>query len=260
MAQCTALALATERIEFATAIAPIYAQTSRNSPTAPLIHEISGGRFQFGIGVAHGRAMCAWGDPRQALGDTRAFVEKLRSYESVGGLAPIVLATLRKRMIALAARSPTAWSLPMAAAPIWPRRSRYCRRPSVTTRSFLSATASAPAQRRSRRGARRFAPHDEPLRLPAVLPQLLEGSRLHRGDDGDRKRIAAGRNDEVRRYLTDRWLDDVTLGGPAAKVREGVEAGARPASGAVVVRCPPTAPVHRAAPGNGCFYVSVTAM
>jgi hypothetical protein len=36
--------------------------------------------------------------------------------------------------------------------------------------------------------------------------------------------LAAGRVDEVPRYLTDKWLADVTLFGPAAKVREGVEA------------------------------------
>jgi hypothetical protein len=36
--------------------------------------------------------------------------------------------------------------------------------------------------------------------------------------------LAAGRPDEVPRYLTDRWLADVTLFGPAAKVREGLDA------------------------------------
>ena len=38
------------------------------------------------------------------------------------------------------------------------------------------------------------------------------------------KAIAEGRNDDVPKYLTDRWLADITLFGPAAKVREGVEA------------------------------------
>jgi hypothetical protein len=36
--------------------------------------------------------------------------------------------------------------------------------------------------------------------------------------------IAEGRRDDVPRYLTDRWLDDVSLFGPASRVREGVEA------------------------------------
>jgi alkanesulfonate monooxygenase SsuD/methylene tetrahydromethanopterin reductase-like flavin-dependent oxidoreductase (luciferase family) len=36
--------------------------------------------------------------------------------------------------------------------------------------------------------------------------------------------VAAGRQDEASKYLPDRWLADITLFGPAAKVREGVEA------------------------------------
>ena len=54
MAQCTALALATARIPFATAIAPIYAQSvDEFAQNAAYLHEVSGGRFQFGIGIAH---------------------------------------------------------------------------------------------------------------------------------------------------------------------------------------------------------------
>src|ERR671920_640321 len=104
MAQCTALALATERIAFATAIAPIYAQTVEEfTHGAAYIHEVSGGRFQFGIGVAHGPSYVRMGvTPGKPLGDIRAFVAKYRSHDTVGGLPPIVLATLRKRMIALA--------------------------------------------------------------------------------------------------------------------------------------------------------------
>src|SRR3954465_7916560 len=104
MAQCTGLAFATERIGFATAIAPIYAQTVEEfAQTAAYIHEVSGGRFQFGIGVAHGPSHVRMGvTPGKPLGDIRAFVEIYRSHDAIGGLAPIVLATLRKRMIALA--------------------------------------------------------------------------------------------------------------------------------------------------------------
>ena len=35
--------------------------------------------------------------------------------------------------------------------------------------------------------------------------------------------IATGRTDELPKYLTDRWLNDCTLYGPAARIREGVE-------------------------------------
>src|ERR1700752_4423415 len=52
MSQSVGLALATERIPFATAIAPIYAQsTDEFAQNAAYLHEVSGGRFQFGIGI-----------------------------------------------------------------------------------------------------------------------------------------------------------------------------------------------------------------
>src|SRR3954470_1498719 len=104
MAQCTALALATERIPFATAIAPIYARTVEDfAHSAAYIHEVSGGRFRFGIGVAHAPSHIRMGvTPGKPLGDIRAFVAKFRSYEGLGALPPIVLAALRKRMVALA--------------------------------------------------------------------------------------------------------------------------------------------------------------
>ena len=104
MAQCTALALATERLRFATAIAPIYARTVEDfAHSAAYIHEISGGRFAFGIGVAHAPSHIRMGvTPGKPLGDIRAFVDKLRSYEGIGALPPIILAALRKRMVALA--------------------------------------------------------------------------------------------------------------------------------------------------------------
>ncbi|MBV9814702.1 MAG: LLM class flavin-dependent oxidoreductase [Alphaproteobacteria bacterium] len=38
------------------------------------------------------------------------------------------------------------------------------------------------------------------------------------------KAVAENRPDDIPKYLTDRWLADNTLFGPAAKVRDGVEA------------------------------------
>src|ERR1044071_10525997 len=104
MAQCTALALATERIRFGTAIAPIYARTVEDfAHSAAYIDEASNGRFVFGIGVAHAPSHIRMGvTPGKPLGDIRAFVEKFRSYEGIGALRPILSAALRKRMVALA--------------------------------------------------------------------------------------------------------------------------------------------------------------
>src|SRR3954451_17214740 len=105
MAQCMALALATEHIPFGTAIAPIYARTVEDfAQSAAYLHEVSGGRFRFGIGIAHGPTyQRLGGTPGKPVSDIRAFIEKLKSYEGIGELPPIVLAALRKQMVALAA-------------------------------------------------------------------------------------------------------------------------------------------------------------
>src|SRR5260370_16684388 len=55
--------------------------------------------------------------------------------------------------------------------------------------------------------------------------------------------IAGGRVDDVPRYLTDRWLADVTLFGPAAKIRDGVAAW--PDAG---IRTPPPPPLPPSPP------------
>src|ERR1700748_1704042 len=102
--QCAGLAFATRRITFASAIDPIYAQTvDEFALSAAYLHEVSAGRFQFGIGIAHGPAHVRMGvTPGKPLADVRAFVSRFRSCTEYGPLPPVILATLRKRMVALA--------------------------------------------------------------------------------------------------------------------------------------------------------------
>ena len=89
MSQCLGLAFATERIAFATAIAPIYAATAEEfANSAAYLHEVSGGRFQFGIGVAHAPPHQRIGvTPGRPLADIRDFVAKLRSVDGIGAVA-----------------------------------------------------------------------------------------------------------------------------------------------------------------------------
>ena len=227
MAQCTGLAFATERITFATAIAPIYAQTVEEfAHGAAYIHEISGGRFQFGIGVAHGPSHVRMGvTPGKPLADIRAFVAKFKSYDNIGGLPPVILATLRKRMIALAGE--------IAEGMVFSGGSRA---------HMAESLAVLPAEKRADPaffiGNRiRTCISDDIAEAKAVLRQTMS----HYADlpyyrnywkeagyieemTAIEAALAAGRPDEVPRYLTDRWLADVTLFGPAAKVRDGLDA------------------------------------
>jgi alkanesulfonate monooxygenase SsuD/methylene tetrahydromethanopterin reductase-like flavin-dependent oxidoreductase (luciferase family) len=227
MAQCVGLAFATERISFATAIAPIYAQTVEEfAHTAAYIHEISGGRFQFGIGVAHGPSHVRMGvTPGTPLGDIRAFVAKFRSHDNIGGLPPVILATLRKRMIALAGE--------IADGMVFSGGSRS---------HMAESLAVLPPEKRDDPdffiGNRiRTCISDDVAEAKAVLRQAMthytelpyyRNYWKEAGYVGEMTAIeaalAAGRRDEVPRYLTDKWLADVTLFGPAAKVREGIDA------------------------------------
>jgi alkanesulfonate monooxygenase SsuD/methylene tetrahydromethanopterin reductase-like flavin-dependent oxidoreductase (luciferase family) len=227
MAQCTGLAFATERIAFATAIAPIYAETVEEfAHGAAYIHEISGGRFQFGIGVAHGPSHVRMGvTPGKPLADIRAFVAKFKSYDNIGGLPPVILATLRKRMIALAGE--------IAEGMVFSGGSRA---------HMAESLAVLPPEKRNDPGffignRIRTCISDDVAEAKAVLRRTmthyahLPYYRNYWKEAGYveemnaiEKALAAGRTDEVPRYLTDRWLADVTLFGPAAKVRDGIDA------------------------------------
>lgn len=105
MGLCEALAFVTHEIPFGTSIANIYTRHPFDyAQSAAFIHEISNGRFRFGIGVSHGplhqRLGLQVGKP---LGDIRKFVQELNSAApQAGSLPPIVLATLRKPMVKLA--------------------------------------------------------------------------------------------------------------------------------------------------------------
>src|SRR6201986_4103931 len=104
MAFCEALAWNTPTIRFGTAIAPIYQRTIGDfAQSAAVMHEVSGGRFRLGIGVAHGPSHVRMGVPAgKPLGDIRNFVANFRAQDGLGTLPPIIVAALRHKMVALA--------------------------------------------------------------------------------------------------------------------------------------------------------------
>ena len=81
MSMCEALSWQTDTVTFGTAIAPIYQRTIVDfAQSAAMMHEVSGGRFRLGIGIAHGPSHVRMGvTPGKPLADTRAFIEKFRA-------------------------------------------------------------------------------------------------------------------------------------------------------------------------------------
>jgi alkanesulfonate monooxygenase SsuD/methylene tetrahydromethanopterin reductase-like flavin-dependent oxidoreductase (luciferase family) len=227
MSQCAGLAFATQRLPFATAIAPIYAQSiDEFAQNAAYLHEVSGGRFQFGIGIAHAPSHIRLEvKPGKPLGDTRTFIEKFKAHTDYGPLPPIIVATLRKRMIALAGE--------IGDGLVFANGSR----------AFMADSLSAlPAARRGDPnffiGNRvRTCISDDVEEAKATLRRsmasywLMPNYRNYWKETGYAEEmataetvIAEGRAGEMPKYLTDRWLADCTLFGSAARVRDGVEA------------------------------------
>lgn len=225
---CEAIALETSSIPFGTSIANMYARHPYDfAGTAAFIHEVSGGRFRFGVGVSHGptheRLRVSVGKP---LEDIRRFVDDLKTgAKQTGELPPIVLATLRQKMVALAgtiaqgavwanaARShmPASLAHLPAAAKSDPK---FFIGNMVPTCIDSDRAAAAAVNRRTLTGY---------VKLPNYQNYWIEA-----GFEDEmlaiRKAIAAGDDAKIPSLMSDRWLSQVTLYGSPKDVRDGVEA------------------------------------
>lgn len=227
MSLCEALAWNTSTIPFGTAIAPIYQRTVGDfAQSAAMIHEVSGGRFALGIGVAHGPSHVRMGvTPGKPLGDTRSFIEKFRAQEGLGTLPPIIVAALRQRMVALAGeigqgvvfanatRSHMAASLD--ALPAGARQNPDFFIGNMLPTCISDDAEAAKAVCRKALTSYGFLPNYRNYWREAGFQEEM---------DAVEKAIAEGRNGDVPGCYSDRFLSENTLFGSAAKVREGIEA------------------------------------
>ncbi|HEX7035416.1 MAG TPA: LLM class flavin-dependent oxidoreductase [Pseudomonadales bacterium] len=227
LALCEAIALSTREIPFGTTITPIYTRHVADfASTAAFIHEVSGGRFRFGIGVSHAPAMSRLGIRQgKPLADMRQFVADLKAVPRVGDLPPLVLATLRTKMIRLAeeigdgmvfangARSHMGASLSVLNDATRARDDFFIGNMIPTCISDDEEAAKA-VNRRT-------------LTSYALLPNYRnywKEAGYEEEMNAVEAAIAAKDMDRVPECLSDRWLADTTLFGSPAKVREGIEA------------------------------------
>jgi alkanesulfonate monooxygenase SsuD/methylene tetrahydromethanopterin reductase-like flavin-dependent oxidoreductase (luciferase family) len=227
MSLCEALAWNTTAVPFGTAIAPIYQRTVGDfAQSAAMMHEISGGRFRLGIGVAHAPAHIRMGvTPGKPLGDIRTFVEKFRAQEGLGALPPIIIAALRQKMVSLAgeiaegivfanaSRSHMAASL--AALPPDKRTDTSFFIGNMLPTCISDDIEAAKAVNRRTLTYYAFLPNYRNYWKEAGYQEEMTAIETA---------IAEGRNDDVPKYLSDKWLADNTLFGPATKIRDGIEA------------------------------------
>lgn len=224
---CEALALSTSKIEIGTAIANIYTRhPSDYALTATLIQELSRGRFRFGIGVSHAPVNSRLGvRTGKPIEDIRSFVEQLRaSAQRWGELPPIVLATLRKKMVRLAAE--------IGQGAVWANAARSHMQTSL---GYLGAAASRDdffignmiptciADDRAAAAAVNRKTMGMYVMLPNYQKYWIEAG--YEEEMGAIQRAVAAREyDKIPALMSDRWLADCTLYGSVAEVRKGVEA------------------------------------
>lgn len=225
LALCEAIALRTERIQFGTSIVNIYTRhVTEFAHTASFIHEVSQGRFWFGVGVSHAPAHARLGvKVGKPLGDIRAFVEELKAVKRVGELPPIVLATLRDRMIATAAE--------IADGMVFANGARSYMRHSLAATDGRAADPgffvgnmipTVISDDRDLAAAR----NRKTLSGYALLPNYRnywKAAGYVEEMEAVEQAIADREMDRIPGLLSDRWLADCTLFGTVSEVREGVE-------------------------------------
>jgi alkanesulfonate monooxygenase SsuD/methylene tetrahydromethanopterin reductase-like flavin-dependent oxidoreductase (luciferase family) len=227
LALCEALALVTNEIVFGTSITPIYfRQVADFAQTSSFIHEVSGGRFRFGIGVSHEPALKPRGlSAGKPLTDTRNFVAEIKEVPRAGDLPPIVLATLRKKMIAL--------SEEIGDGMVFANGARSHMQESLSVVSQAKRDDSGffigdmiptcinddveAAKAVNRRTLSSYA------MLPNYRNYWKEAGYVEEME-GIEKALEEGERDRIPTFLTDKWLADTTLFGTPAMVRDGVEA------------------------------------
>jgi len=227
MGLCLSIAHATTTIEFGTSIQPIYLQhPAALATSASYLHEMADGRFRLGVGVTHGPVIERLGvETGRPLSDMREYVSAMRAAgEPMGGLPPVVLATLRDKMVEL--------SVEVGDGAVWANGSRS---------RMAHSLSLVPESRR----AEGFWIGNM---IPTVIDDDIDAARarnrktlqgyvalpnyrnywIEAGYEAEMSAVqaalAAKDADAVLAAMSDRWLDDCTLSGPVGRVRDGVEA------------------------------------
>ncbi len=224
---CNAIALSTKSIEIGTSITPIYTRNVMDfAQTAGFLHEISDGRFRFGVGVSHAPAMNRMGITQgKPLADMRKFVEELKAVPRVGDMPPIILATLRKKMIQLAeevgdgmvfangARSHMGDSLSVLTDESRQNEGFFIG--NMIPTCISDDKEAAAAVNRKTLTSYAFLPNYRNYWKEAGYEQEMTDV-----EDALQKQDL----DRVPECLSDKWLADTTLFGSATEVRDGIEA------------------------------------
>jgi alkanesulfonate monooxygenase SsuD/methylene tetrahydromethanopterin reductase-like flavin-dependent oxidoreductase (luciferase family) len=224
---CEAIALVTKRIPFGTTIVNLYARHPQDyAQTAALVHELANGRFRFGIGVSHGPANLRLGvRERPPLRAAREFLGELRRAPRVGPLPPVLLAALRRRMVALAGEIADGVVFANAARSHMRASLSGIPRARLEDQGFFvgNMIPTCVAEDRGIAAAVNRRTLTGYVKLPNYRNYWSEAGYAEEMRAVE-KAISAGEEDRIPALLSERWLADTTLYGSAADVIEGVQA------------------------------------
>jgi alkanesulfonate monooxygenase SsuD/methylene tetrahydromethanopterin reductase-like flavin-dependent oxidoreductase (luciferase family) len=226
VALCQGIAQVTNEITFGTSVQPIYFRNPEDlAATAAFIHEISNGRFRLGIGVTHGPVHQRLGiTPGKPLADIRDYVGAMqKAAEQHGDLPPIVLATLRRKMVQLAVE--------IGAGAVWANASRNDFHNSVAdipqdvqdSDFFIGNMIPTVIDPDREAGANR---NRKTLQGYVALPNYRnywKQAGYVEEMEGVEAALAAGDQEGVLKAMSDEWLSNATLYGSVDEVRTGVE-------------------------------------
>ena len=228
LALCEALALVTNEIPFGTSITNLYTRHPYDyAQTAAFLHELSGGRFRFGIGVSHGpvhkRMNLQVGKP---LADVRRFIQDMRAgLPKNDSLPPIILATLRTAMARLSAEVSQGAVWANAARSHMPTSLSVLPADKMQDDTFfvgnmiptVIADDTAAAAQVLRRILMSY------VTLPNYQQYWIEAGFEEEMRDIQRA-VANKQPDKLPALMSDRWLQQTTLYGGVSEVRDGIEA------------------------------------
>lgn len=228
MTWCATLAQVTHEVPFGTSVVNIYTRHPYDyAQTASFIHELSDGRFHFGIGVSHGPVHQRLGlQVGKPLDDMRKFVSEVRSsVPQANALPPIVLATLRKPMVRLAGEIAQGALWANAARSHMTQSLRVLPQDKRNDKAFMigNMVPTCIAEDKAAAAAVNRRTLVSYVRLPNYQQYWIEAG-FEEEMLAIRKAIANKEEDKIPQLMSDRWLQQVTLYGTAAEVREGVEA------------------------------------
>jgi probable F420-dependent oxidoreductase len=227
MQYCQSVLEATSTIEVATSIQPIYYINPREmARIAGYLHEVGEGRFRLGLGVSHEISRVQFGvkGRNKPLSDMRDYVAELRAAEKDSGpLPPVILATLRSKMLQFAAAA--------AEGAVWANAARSYMKAQLSQvpqqawdKGFTTAVMIPTVISDDAEAAK--AVHRKTLRMYLGLPNYRNYWREagYEEEMASVEKVLDSGDGDPAEAAGDRWLADVTLFGTAAQVRDGVAA------------------------------------